>query len=110
VTKLIGVLKEANRILASSGTLVLGLVLKESPWGQHYQRKNDEGHRFYRYATFYSYDEAIRLLAQAGFVTEKVVSTLFQRPGKVRHMEGPEEGYYSNAGFTIISAAAGNTG
>jgi len=101
------VLQEANRILIPSGKLVLGLVLKESPWGQLYQQKKDEGHRFYRYATFYSCDEVVKLLARAGFVTEKIVSTLFQKPRKVHHMEEPKEGYFPNAGFTIISASRG---
>ena len=98
------VLKEANRILMPSGKIVLGLVLKESPWGHFYQVKKAQGHRFYRYATFYSCDEVVRLIVQAGFVTEKIVSTLFQRPGEVHGTEEPNEGYFPNAGFTIIVA------
>ncbi len=98
------VLKEANRILIPGGKLVLGLVLKESPWGQLYQHKKEEGHRFYRYATFYSCDEVVRLLVQAGFVTENIVSTLFQKPGEVEHVEEPKEGYFPDAGFLIIVA------
>jgi len=35
---------------------------------------------------------------------EKVVSTLFQKPGKVEHVEEPKEGYFPDAGFTIIVA------
>ncbi|NWF78384.1 MAG: class I SAM-dependent methyltransferase [Chloroflexi bacterium] len=99
------VLKQANRILVPGGKIVLGLVLKESPWGRFYQRKKAEGHRFYRYATFYRYDEVVRLLTKAGFLTEKVVSTLFQRPGEVHQAEEPREGYFPDAGFTIIVAA-----
>jgi len=95
-------LMEAKRILIPGGKLVLGLVLKESPWGQLYQQKKEEGHRFYRYATFYSCDEMVRLIAQAGFVTEKIVSALFQKPGEVQHVEEPKEGYFPDAGFTII--------
>ena len=98
------VLKEANRILIPGGKIVLGLVLKESPWGQLYQQKKEEGHRFYKYATFYSCDEVVRLIVQAGFVIEKIASTLFQQPGKVQHVEEPKEGYFPNAGFTIIVA------
>jgi len=98
------VLQEANRILMPAGKIVLGLVLRESPCGKLYQQKKNEGHRFYRYATFYSYDEMIRLLVKAGFVTEKIVSTLFQKPGNVRHREEPREGYFPEAGFTIIVA------
>ncbi|MBE9500850.1 MAG: class I SAM-dependent methyltransferase [Chloroflexi bacterium] len=102
-----GVLMEAKRIVIPSGKLVLGLVLKESPWGQLYQQKKEEGHRFYRYATFYSCDEVVRLIVQAGFTTEKIVSTLFQRPHEVQHVEEPKEGYFPDAGFTIMVAGKG---
>lgn len=98
------VLREANRILTPGGKIVLGLVLKESPWGQFYQMKKTQGHRFYNFATFYTYDEALKLLEQVGFSMEKVVSTLFQQPGKVEHVEEPKEGYFPDAGFTIIVA------
>ena len=98
------VLKEASRVLTPDGKLVLGLVLRESPWGKMYQQKKNEGHRFYRYAKFYKCDEVVRLLMRAGFVTEKIVSTLFQEPGNVQHVEEPKEGYFPNAGFTIIVA------
>ena len=43
-------------------------------------------------------------MAPAGFVTEKVISALFQRPDEVRHMEEAKEGYSPDAGFTIIVA------
>jgi SAM-dependent methyltransferase len=98
------VLKETGRILMSSGKLVLGLVLKGSPWAQFYQVKKAQGHRFYKHATFYSYEETIGLLDQAGFVTEKIVSTLFQKPGEAKSVEEPKEGYFPDAGFTIIMA------
>jgi SAM-dependent methyltransferase len=99
------VLKQANRILVPGGKIVLGLILKESPWGRFYQRKKAEGHRFYQYATFYRYGEVVKLLTRAGFVTEKVVSTLFQKPGEVHQAEEPRDGYSPDAGFTIIVAA-----
>jgi len=99
------VLKEAKRILIPGGKLVLGLVLNESPWGKFYQQKKKQGHRFYKYATFYRYDEVAKLLEQAVFPIEQVISALFQRPGKVKRMELPERGYFPNAGFTIISAS-----
>jgi SAM-dependent methyltransferase len=98
------VLREAKRILIPGGKIVLGLVLKESPWGQFYQAKKAQGHRFYKFATFYTYDEALKLLEQVGFSMEKVVSTLFQQPGKVKHVEEPRGGYFPDAGFTIIVA------
>lgn len=98
------VLKQANRILVPDGKLVLGLVLKEGPWGRFYQQKKDKGHRFYKFATFYSHDEVIQLLVQMGFVAERIISTLFQKPGSIKNMEIPEDGYSPDAGFTIIVA------
>jgi SAM-dependent methyltransferase len=103
------VLKETSRILMPGGKLVLGLVLKESPWGQFYDTEKARGHRFYRYATFYTHDEVARLIARAGFAIEKIISTLFQRPGEVRRTEGTREGYFPDAGFTIIVAGKKTT-
>jgi SAM-dependent methyltransferase len=98
------VLREAYRLLHREGKVVLGLVLRESPWGQCYQLKKGEGHRFYKHATFYSYDEVTVLLRQAGFVIERVLSTLFQKPGEVERMESLQEGFSTNAGFTVLLA------
>jgi SAM-dependent methyltransferase len=98
------ILTEAARLLKSQGKVVLGLVLKESPWGQLYQRKKEMGHRFYRYAMFYSYGEIGVFLKQTGFSVEKVVSTLFQHPGGVNHIELPRQDFSADAGFTVILA------
>ena len=98
------VLREAKRILIPEGKLVTGVVLKESLWGQFYQRQKTQGHRFYKYATFYSYQEVERLLLDSGFRIDNVVSTLFQRPGEVHVVENPKEGYSLDAGFTIFVA------
>jgi len=98
------VLKEAYRILRPGGKIVLGLVLKGSPWGKFYERKKKQGHRFYKYATFYAYDDMVRLLEQGGFSIDKVISTLFQKPDQVERMELPRSGYSSSASFVVIVA------
>jgi SAM-dependent methyltransferase len=100
----VAVLREAHRVLKPGGKIVLGLVLRESPWGKLYQIKKQEGHRFYKYATFYSYQEVEGLLVDSGFTIEKVISTLFQKPGEVKEVEAPEEGFSINAGFTVLVA------
>jgi SAM-dependent methyltransferase len=99
------ILSKAARFLKNGGKVVLGLVLRESPWGQLYQREKETGHRFYRYATFYSYAEVDMLIKQAGFTIEKVISTLFQSPGEVYHIESPQQGFFQSAGFTVVLAS-----
>jgi SAM-dependent methyltransferase len=98
------VLRETKNMLAPGGKLVLGLVLKESPWGRFYRRKKDEGHRFYKFAHFYSREEVSGLLERAGFAIEDIIATLFQRPNEVHDTEEPRQGYSPEAGFTIIVA------
>lgn len=98
------VLKEAHRILIPGGKIVIGFVPKNSPWGRFYLQKKKQGHRFYKYATFYGHLEVSKLLKQAGFVPERAVTTLFQKPGEVRHIENAKEGFSPEAGFAIISA------
>ena len=100
----LAVLREAHRILKPEGKIVLGLVLQESPWGKFYQSKKMEGHRFYKYATFYRYQEIESLLVDSGFTIEKVVSTVFQKPGEVKEMEAPIEGFSVEGGFTVVVA------
>ena len=99
-----GILAEAARLLKNGGKVVLGLVLKESPWGQVYQIQKGMGHRFYRYAKFYAYSEVELFLKQTGFHIENVISTLFQTPGEVNHIEMPRQGFAVDAGFTVILA------
>jgi SAM-dependent methyltransferase len=100
----LAVLKQAHRILKAEGKIALGLVLRESPWGQFYFAKKKEGHRFYKHATFYSYQEVSDLLNNSKFTIDKVVSTLFQKPEAVTEMESPQEGFHPGAGFTIVVA------
>jgi len=98
------VLNDVARILKCEGEIVLGLLLKHNPWGRFYQRKRDAGHRLYRYATFHTYGEVVMRLIRAGFIVEKVISTLFQGPGGVNHIELPQPGFSADAGFTVILA------
>ncbi|MDD5700695.1 MAG: class I SAM-dependent methyltransferase [Dehalococcoidales bacterium] len=99
------VLKEAHRIIVPGGKIVLGVILKDSPWGKYYEQKKLESHPIYKYATFYRCSDVARLTLKAGFMGERIISTLLQSPGEVRYPEDPKEGYYTEAGFVIIVAA-----
>jgi ubiquinone/menaquinone biosynthesis C-methylase UbiE len=100
------VLREVHRITVPRGKIALGTVLRESPWGRFYEQKKEKEHSRYEYS-FFQYDEVVRLLEQAGFSVERVISTLFQKPGRVEHMESPHSGYFAEAGFTVIMSGKG---
>ncbi|MFW6150446.1 MAG: class I SAM-dependent methyltransferase [Chloroflexota bacterium] len=104
VKRPLDVLRDTHRVLVANGALVLGLVLSQSAWGQFYGRQKEQGHRFYRRATFYSYQDVLMLLGRTGFEVQRVISTLFQRPGQVRSVEQAQVGYQSDAGFTVLVA------
>ncbi len=98
------ILKEASRILRDDGFLVLGLVLKDSPWGRFYIEKKQKGHKFYSHATFYSLNEITHMLHISGFDIHDVYSTLISPPLKVKEEE-PIHGFMANAGFVGVVAS-----
>ena len=101
------VIQKAYRMLKPNGKMVLGLVLRDSPWGQFYLAKAREGHQFYGSATFYSYEEVSSLVSSAGLMVESAVSTLFQKPGEVSTIEEPQAGFSPEAGFTVLVCGRG---
>jgi SAM-dependent methyltransferase len=105
----VNVLKEASRILIPGGKIVLGIIPRASPWGQYYHQKKLAGHPIYQNATFYRVNQVTQMTIESGFMGERIISTLFQKPGEVLQMEQPREGFYSEAGFVIIVAEKQNT-
>lgn len=99
------VLAEAHRVLRPGGGLVLGLVLRESPWGRHYLAEGRRGHPLYRHASFLSRRQVERLLGRAGFTPVAYRSTLLAPPGRAGYeIEGCLPGYHQGAGFTAVDA------
>jgi len=99
------VLREVYRVLMPNGGLVLGLILKESPWARFYIDKAEEGHYIYSKARFFSKDEVESLLHLSGFENFQYRSVLFQPPGQGSyHFERPLSACLKSSGFTAISA------
>jgi SAM-dependent methyltransferase len=97
-------LREVSRVLVSNGGLVLGLILKESPWAESYMAKAKEGHPIYSQARFFSKNEVESLLHQSGFDNFHYRSVLFQPPEQgFYHLERPLSAYRKSSGFTAIS-------
>jgi ubiquinone/menaquinone biosynthesis C-methylase UbiE len=97
------VLKEASRVLKDNGFLILGLILKESPWASFYAKKVQEGNVFYKIARFYTINELKFMLKNVGLQILEVRSTILQPPTEEPlHFEPSKKGYYKDAGFIGI--------
>lgn len=96
--------EEAYRVLNEKGSLVLGLVLAESPWAVFYKRKAEEGHPLYSLANFYSLYEIQRMLRASGFEQGRILSTLFDPPQDKEPIKSTriEEGFSPEGGFFCI--------
>ncbi len=91
---------ECRRVLREDGHAIVGLVPKDSLWGEAYARKGAEGHPFYSVAKFYTVRQVIKLAEQAGFYLERAKSCLFEGPDRdVRVYHRAKEGIVGRAGF-----------
>jgi hypothetical protein len=100
-------LREAERVLRTDGSIILGLVPQDSPWGAYYEDKKSKGHPFYGSARFYTLENVKGLLENSGLEISRIKSTLSQRPDESRRIEEPVEGRIIGAGFLCIEAKKG---
>lgn len=99
------VLEEAVRVSKKNGAIILGLILKESPWATFYEKKGEEGNVFYKIARFYTMEEVVSMLRNAVLRIEETRSTTFQGPTtNPLDFEFSKKGYYREAGFIAIKA------
>ncbi len=95
-------LREAYRVLRDTGNLVVAFVDRESPVGQIYLQHKDES-LFYKEATFFSTQEIITLLREAGFRVAATYQTIFGNLEQLQTTETPKIGY-GKGSFVVISA------
>jgi len=94
---------ECARVLRPSGTLLLGIIPADGPWGLHYARKAAEGHPVYSLARFRSVRETVALVEGAGFVLRASASALFRKPGGMPECQPRvESGMVAGAGFAAL--------
>jgi ubiquinone/menaquinone biosynthesis C-methylase UbiE len=96
------VLREAKRVVKKDGSIIIGFVPKDSPWGIFYEEKKSAGHPFYRNARFYTMKDVEDMLQAAGLKISRIRSTLLQRPDESLRVEEPLEGNISGAGFLCM--------
>jgi len=96
-------LREAWRVLRFRGNVIVGFISHSSEWGKLCSKKKVEGHRFYRYANFYTVEEVKKALGRADFKIQKCVGTLSQKPRALIAIEEPSSNV-SQLGFVCIKA------
>ena len=94
--------REARRVLKKSGNFIIGFVDKNSTLGRLYE-KNKRENKFYKVATFYSVDEVIFHLKQAGFEHFNFAQTIFHPLNEIREIEPVKDGY-GQGSFIVISS------
>jgi ubiquinone/menaquinone biosynthesis C-methylase UbiE len=93
-------LAESFRILHPGGSLLIGLVDRDSALGKHYERHKTES-VFYEAATFYSVDEIIAHPKRVGFEHQASRQTVFSGPDDMRRVEPSAEGW-GTGGFVVL--------
>lgn len=96
-------LRESCRVLRPAGTLLLGIVPADSPWGESYAKKKEAGHPVYRHGIFRTLAETIQLAEDAGFVLQQTAGTLFWSPEAPPETEPRVKGEITDkAGFAVM--------
>lgn len=90
--------QEAFRVLKNDGFIVIGFVDKESELGREYMRNKEKSH-FYKIAVFFSTQEVLACLSNAGFEDFKIKQTIF--PGNENQTV---ENGFGKGSFVVIKA------
>jgi SAM-dependent methyltransferase len=98
-------LKEAYRILAPGGTLIVGFVDRASALGRHYEEKREQS-RFYKEATFFTTDELLGLLKETGFSDFSFRQTLYG--DSLERMDTAVKEGFGEGAFVALGAKKGS--
>ena len=93
---------EVKRVLKPKDKFIIGLVDKNSPLGETYERLKEQN-KFYSYATFYSAEEVKILLEENGFTNIEIVQTVFGELSDIKMVQQYKIGY-GEGGFVVICA------
>jgi ubiquinone/menaquinone biosynthesis C-methylase UbiE len=94
--------KEANRVLKSGGSLIVGFIEKNSPIGKYYESIRQES-TFYKTALFYSTEKVLDELRKAGFAAFETSQTLFDYLDDTNYFEPAQPGH-DKGSFIVIKA------
>ncbi len=97
-------LREIRRVLVPGGTLIVGMIDKNSEIGRYYEKIKDQN-PFYRLARFHSPEEISRQMKREGFGGFTFCQTLFHLNTDVEELPQPGA---DMGGFVVIRASVAN--
>ena len=95
-------IEEIARVLKPGGSLIIGMIDRESFLGKIYESKKAKS-LFYRDAQFYSVPEVIDMLKRTGFIHIQICQTIFKNPHEITEPEPVEDGF-GKGGFSVLSS------
>ena len=99
------VIREIHRVLSPGGGVILGVLLKGTPWADFYAERGRQGDPFFSTAHFYSREEVETVLRRGSLYVMASRSALFQPPGREAYREEkPVAGCVPGAGFVAFAA------
>ena len=93
---------EIYRVLEPKGYFINGFVDKNSRIGRIYQKYKDKS-IFYNIAVFYSTEEVVKLLKEAGFKNIEFRQTIFNTLNNIKKVEPVKEGF-GEGSFIVVLA------
>jgi len=78
-------LQSVGAVLKDDAPLVILMINRDSPWGDHYAKLAEKGHPIFSNARLYTLDEVSSLLEKAGYEIAETAGTLTAPP------DGPEQ-------------------
>jgi SAM-dependent methyltransferase len=98
-------LLEARRILIPGGLIIIGMIDRDCPLGEEYERRRLTS-KFYRNACFLSADQVLGWLKELDFGCIAVRQTVFGRRNEIESIE-PFEAGHGRGAFVAIAAKKG---
>ena len=95
-------IEEAFRVLKMEGTICIGIIDKDSVWGEVYIERIKDSN-YYKNANFISVDEIISMLLDSGFSRIKTFQTLCQNPFMITKSEDYKSGHGTGAFSAIVA-------
>jgi len=95
-------LKEAARTLKKDGTLILGIMDRNSLWGEFHEQKAAQD-KSYAGFSFLIPEEVLEIFKNIDVEFEEAFQTLFQPPPDIKDIEQPKRGF-GRGGFVVLKA------